>query len=150
MMLRVDEIVTGNPASRSRSQGGRGSERIHQGHRAESSDIRSVSQLRRGLCASRRRSPIAGLYRTWDGGNPRAGRGEIVGLTPQNKSDLINEEVGEIGTVGAADRPRITAMLSEGGNFAYYYSPRRRSFSRRCGSLDRSRSGARAINWFSL
>ncbi len=75
---------------------------------------------------------------------------EIVGLTPQNISDLINEEVGEIGTVGAADRPRITAMLSEGGNFAYYYSPRRRSFSRRCGSLGRSRSGARAINWFSL
>ena len=74
---------------------------------------------------------------------------EIAGLTPQNKSDLLNEEVGEIGTVGAADRPRITAMLSEGGNFAYY-SPRRRSFSRRCGSLGRSRSGARAINWFSL
>src|SRR6202040_4393280 len=70
---------------------------------------------------------------------------EIVGLTPQNKSDLINEEVGEIGTVGAADR-----LLSGGGNFAYYYSPRRRSFSRRCGSLGRSRSGARAINWFSL
>src|SRR5260370_27028509 len=69
---------------------------------------------------------------------------EIVGLTPQNISDLINEEVGEIGTVGAADRPRITAMLSEGGNFAdYYLCPRRRSFSRRCGSLGRSRSGAR-------
>src|SRR3984893_7175622 len=71
---------------------------------------------------------------------------EIVGLTPQNKGDLINEEVGEIGTVGAADR-----LLSGGGNFAdYYLCPRRRSFSRRCGSLGRSRSGARAINWFSL
>jgi hypothetical protein len=71
---------------------------------------------------------------------------EIVGLTPQNISDLINEEVGEIGTVGAADR-----LLSGGGNFAdYYLCPRRRSFSRRCGSLGRSRSGARAINWFSL
>jgi hypothetical protein len=51
---------------------------------------------------------------------------EIIGLTPRNISDLINEEVGEIGTLGAA------------------------SFSRRCGSLGRSRSGARAINWFSL
>ena len=72
-------------------------------------------------------------------------------VTTLHKSDLINEEFGEIGTVGAADRPKITAMLSEGGNFAdYYLCPRRRSFSRRCGSLGRSRSGARAINWFSL
>src|ERR1700730_7132015 len=44
---------------------------------------------------------------------------EIVGLTPQNKGDLINEEVGEIGTVGAADRltsSRRTPTLPFGAN----------------------------------
>src|SRR5260370_24915450 len=43
---------------------------------------------------------------------------EIVGLTPQNISDLINDEGGEIGTARAADRPRITALLSDTPPFA--------------------------------
>jgi hypothetical protein len=90
---------------------------------------------------------VARFHADHDGRHRRYLARLLIGIavpTPKGVSDLVNEHVGEIVVVGAADRPQIAALLSgqrDPDSSAALLCPSSRSFLLKFSSLG-SRSGA--------